>query len=73
MAKKSATERPSRDDEERVPKTGDKGGTLVRIVAHYADGTAISFAHDTRAARRASKVKKGKAREDKKDKGKKKD
>lgn len=65
MARKptASAERTSRDNEERIPKNGDKGGPLVRIVAHYEDGTSISFAHDTKAARRASKVKKGKSDE----------
>ena len=70
MARKPAAgkERNSLETEERIPKQGDGGGPLVRIVAHYEDGTAISFAHDTKAARRASKVKKGKTDDKKKKK-----
>jgi hypothetical protein len=65
MAKKAA-EREAHDTEERVPKQSDKGAPLVRIVAHYEDGSAIAFGHDTKAARRASKVKKGKSDKKKK-------
>jgi hypothetical protein len=67
MAKRAA-ERDALETEERVPKQSDKGAPLVRIVAHYEDGSAIAFGHDTKAARRASKIKKGKSEEGKKKK-----
>lgn len=56
------------DTEERIPKSGDGDGALICIIAFYDDGTLIRFNADTKAARRASKIKKGKSEDKKKKK-----
>jgi hypothetical protein len=38
--------RAAKADRERVPTHGDYGGPLVRVVAHYEDGTEHSYGHD---------------------------